>query len=127
MNEAAGAAPESVSQDEIEREVDEAIALCDGHVRIARNAHRQFVFGGPDSFINPAEQLAYYDPVIGTVPGGLRFFGATGRKIYNLVSQATGLGLRPKTDGKGTGYFCAAICPCSDFTCVCAPSAKSKM
>jgi uncharacterized protein (DUF2235 family) len=26
---------------------------------------------GPDSCINPAEQLSFYDPGIGTVPGGL--------------------------------------------------------
>jgi uncharacterized protein (DUF2235 family) len=48
---------------------------------------------GPDSCINPAEQLAFYDPGIGTVPGGLGFLGAVGRKIHNMVSQATGLGL----------------------------------
>jgi len=48
---------------------------------------------GPDSSINPSEQLAYYDPGIGTVPGGLGLVGAIARKIYNLVSQATGLGL----------------------------------
>lgn len=48
---------------------------------------------GPDSCINPTEQLAYYDPGIGTVPGGLGFFGAIVRWIHNKVSQATGLGL----------------------------------
>ncbi len=47
----------------------------------------------PNSSINPAEQLAYYDPGIGTVPGGLGFLDALGRKVYNIVSQATGLGL----------------------------------
>jgi uncharacterized protein (DUF2235 family) len=48
---------------------------------------------GPDSIINPAEQLAYYDPGIGTEPGGLGFFSRRWRKVYNVVSQATGLGL----------------------------------
>jgi|SRR5260370_26034616 uncharacterized protein (DUF2235 family) len=48
---------------------------------------------GPDSCMDPTEQLAYYDPGIGTLPGGLGFLGAVGRKIYNMVSQATGLGL----------------------------------
>src|ERR1700730_9729533 len=48
---------------------------------------------GPDSCINPAEQLAFYDPGIGTVPAGVGFPEAIVRKLYNLVSQATGLGL----------------------------------
>ena len=48
---------------------------------------------GPDSSIDPAEQLAYYDPGIGTLPAGLGLLGATERKIHNLISQATGLGL----------------------------------
>ena len=48
---------------------------------------------GPDSIIDPAEQLTYYDPGIGSEPAGLGFFGRHWRKVYNLVSQATGLGL----------------------------------
>jgi len=48
---------------------------------------------GPDTSINPAEQLAFYDPGIGTLPAGIGFLEAIARKIYNLVSQATGLGL----------------------------------
>ncbi len=48
---------------------------------------------GPDSPINPAEQLTYYDPGIGTEPGGLGFFGRIGRRIHNIVGQATGLGI----------------------------------
>ena len=48
---------------------------------------------GPDSSINPAEQLSYYDPGIGTLPAGLGLLGAIERKIHNWVSQATGLGL----------------------------------
>jgi hypothetical protein len=48
---------------------------------------------GPDSSINPYEQLTYYDPGIGTAPGGLSTVGRLWRKFQNLVSQATGLGL----------------------------------
>jgi uncharacterized protein (DUF2235 family) len=48
---------------------------------------------GPDSAVDPSRQLAFYDPGIGTLPGGLGFFGILGRMIYNIVSQATGLGL----------------------------------
>ena len=47
----------------------------------------------PDSSINPAEQLAFYDPGIGTLPAGLGLTGAIERKIHNLISQATGFGL----------------------------------
>ena len=36
---------------------------------------------GPDSSINPAEQVTYYDPGIGTVPSGLGFFGAVGTRF----------------------------------------------
>lgn len=48
---------------------------------------------GPDSLINPSEQLAFYDPGLGTLPAGLGLIGGLGRKLYNLVSQATGLGI----------------------------------
>jgi len=48
---------------------------------------------GPDTSVNPAEQLTFYDPGIGTLPAGIGFLEAIARKIYNLVSQATGLGL----------------------------------
>lgn len=48
---------------------------------------------GPDSLINPAEQLASYDPGLGTLPAGLGLIEGLGRKLYNLVSQATGLGI----------------------------------
>ena len=48
---------------------------------------------GPDCAVNPAEQLTYYDPGIGTEPGGLSLFGRLWRKIHNIVSQATGLGI----------------------------------
>ena len=45
---------------------------------------------GPDSTINPAEQLAYYDPGLGTSPGAT--VGRL-RALYNLICQATGLGV----------------------------------
>ena len=48
---------------------------------------------GPDSSIDPLEQVAFYDAGIGTVPGGITDIGRVGRWIYNLVGQATGLGL----------------------------------
>ena len=50
---------------------------------------------GPDSSVNPADQLTFYDPGLGTVPVG-QTFGAMGvltRRFRNLVSQATGLGI----------------------------------
>jgi len=48
---------------------------------------------GPDSPINPAEQVGFYDPGLGTLPPGSEFFSTLWRRIYNLASQATGLGL----------------------------------
>lgn len=47
----------------------------------------------PDSEIDPAEQIAYYDAGLGSkssTGGSIRTFA---RRIYNIVSQATGLGL----------------------------------
>jgi uncharacterized protein (DUF2235 family) len=45
---------------------------------------------GPDSNINPSEQVAYYDPGLGTSPVGRnRWFN----HIYNFFAQALGLGL----------------------------------
>jgi uncharacterized protein (DUF2235 family) len=50
---------------------------------------------GPDSSINPADQLTFYDPGLGTAPVGHTFglAGALTRSFRNLVSQATGLGI----------------------------------
>jgi uncharacterized protein (DUF2235 family) len=48
---------------------------------------------GPDSTIKPSDQLTYYDPGIGSEPGGMGFLGRLWRKIHNVVSQATGLGI----------------------------------
>lgn len=48
---------------------------------------------GPDSAVDPNLQLTYYDPGLGTVPEGSGIFGAFYRKLRNIVSQATGLGI----------------------------------
>jgi uncharacterized protein (DUF2235 family) len=49
---------------------------------------------GPDSAVDPKEQIAFYDPGLGTDAGDdRRVFGGLVRKIYNIVSQATGLGI----------------------------------
>ena len=48
---------------------------------------------GPDSAINPEEQFAFYDPGIGTIPPHRWFLGAAFSRFYNLICQATGLGL----------------------------------
>jgi uncharacterized protein (DUF2235 family) len=51
---------------------------------------------GPDSSVNPAQQLTYYDPGIGTLPPGHGMGGVIdviARALYNLIAQATGLGI----------------------------------
>jgi uncharacterized protein (DUF2235 family) len=48
---------------------------------------------GPDSSVNPVEQLTFYDPGIGTKPIGNTFIFNQYRRLHNLVSKATGLGL----------------------------------
>jgi uncharacterized protein (DUF2235 family) len=49
---------------------------------------------GPESAIDPREQLTFYDPGLGSQPaGGLLFVQRAYRWLYNLVSQATGLGI----------------------------------
>ncbi|MEY2564949.1 MAG: hypothetical protein QOH88_3142 [Verrucomicrobiota bacterium] len=51
---------------------------------------------GPDSTVDPAEQLTFYDPGLGTAPPGHEGSGLAGaalRAFTNLLSQATGLGL----------------------------------
>ncbi|WP_246252155.1 T6SS phospholipase effector Tle1-like catalytic domain-containing protein [Allomesorhizobium camelthorni] len=48
---------------------------------------------GPEYSVNPAEQLAFYDPGSGTEPIEGNFFFRLYRRLHNLVSQATGLGL----------------------------------
>ena len=48
---------------------------------------------GPDTQVDANAQVAYYDPGIGTAPPGLGLVGTIWRKLQNVVSQATGLGL----------------------------------
>ncbi|MGZ5864978.1 MAG: DUF2235 domain-containing protein [Xanthobacteraceae bacterium] len=48
---------------------------------------------GPDSCIHPDKQIAFYDPGLGSPANGGFIFGKTGRWVYNIISQATGLGL----------------------------------
>jgi uncharacterized protein (DUF2235 family) len=48
---------------------------------------------GPDSGVPPSRQLAFYDPGLGTQPEGGNSLMWAWRAFYNLVSQATGLGI----------------------------------
>ena len=48
---------------------------------------------GPDSTIDPAHQVAFYDPGIGSSADGGGLVGGVVRRIYNLVAQATGFGI----------------------------------
>lgn len=48
---------------------------------------------GPDSCIDPEEQVAFYDPGLGSPADGGFMFGKTGRWMYNIASRATGLGI----------------------------------
>jgi uncharacterized protein (DUF2235 family) len=49
---------------------------------------------GPDTAIDPREQLAFYDAGLGSrPPGGALFVTRAYRWLHNLASQATGLGI----------------------------------
>ena len=48
---------------------------------------------GPDSIINPSEQVAFYDPGLGSAADGGHLYGGWPRLVYNKVSEATGLGI----------------------------------
>ena len=48
---------------------------------------------GPDSSVDPQEQLAFYDPGLGSQADGGRLFGRLLRWIHNTVAQATGFGI----------------------------------
>jgi uncharacterized protein (DUF2235 family) len=48
---------------------------------------------GPDSNVPPEKQQAFYDPGLGTQPESGGSILRTWRAFYNLVSQATGLGI----------------------------------
>jgi uncharacterized protein (DUF2235 family) len=47
----------------------------------------------PDSCVDPARQTAFYDPGLGTLPGGIDSPAALARSVYNLASQGTGMGI----------------------------------
>jgi uncharacterized protein (DUF2235 family) len=48
---------------------------------------------GPDATIEPSEQVAFYDPGLGSPADGSKIKIQWARKIYNLASLATGLGI----------------------------------
>jgi uncharacterized protein (DUF2235 family) len=48
---------------------------------------------GPDSPIDPDEQVAFYDPGLGTQRAGGELITQAWRWFYNFLSQATGLGI----------------------------------
>ncbi len=48
---------------------------------------------GPDSSIDPREQVAFYDPGLGSQADGANIFGKALRWIHNTVAQATGFGI----------------------------------
>ena len=47
----------------------------------------------PDSVIDPSEQVAFYDPGLGSAADGGHLPGGFARWVYNKVSEATGLGI----------------------------------
>lgn len=47
----------------------------------------------PDSSVDPAEQVAFYDPGLGSSVDGGHLKTSVGRKLYNFASMATGLGI----------------------------------
>jgi uncharacterized protein (DUF2235 family) len=48
---------------------------------------------GPDSSVNPHEQLAFYDPGLGSQADGGHLMGRLLRWVHNTVAQATGFGI----------------------------------
>jgi hypothetical protein len=48
---------------------------------------------GPDTTIDPQEQVAFYDPGLGSPADGAHLKVQWARSIYNLASKATGLGI----------------------------------
>jgi hypothetical protein len=48
---------------------------------------------GPDTRIDPSEQVAFYDPGLGSAADGGHFKVSWMRWIYNILSMATGLGI----------------------------------
>ena len=62
---------------------------------------------GPDSPINPAEQIAYYDAGLGSRRPGGGTLSAIYRSIHTFMSQATGFGITTNLIGlvPGTRHF----------------------
>jgi uncharacterized protein (DUF2235 family) len=48
---------------------------------------------GPDSAVDPNEQIAFYDPGLGSQADGGHLAGRFARWVYDLVSRATGFGI----------------------------------
>ena len=48
---------------------------------------------GPDLSVYLGAQVAFYDPGLGSPADGGQLFGNIPRRIYNVISQATGLGI----------------------------------
>ena len=48
---------------------------------------------GPDSSVNPDQQVAFYDAGLGSASDAEDVRVGFLRKIYNMLSQATGLGI----------------------------------
>src|SRR5258706_5957038 len=48
---------------------------------------------GPDTCIDPSEQVAFYDPGLGSAADGGHFKVGWLRTFYNVASMATGLGI----------------------------------
>jgi uncharacterized protein (DUF2235 family) len=48
---------------------------------------------GPDSSIDPREQVAFYDAGLGSQADGANIFGQVFRSLHNFVAQATGFGI----------------------------------
>ena len=48
---------------------------------------------GPDTDVDPAGQVAFYDPGLGSQSDGGHLVGRALRGLYNLVAQATGFGI----------------------------------
>src|SRR4051812_40529356 len=48
---------------------------------------------GPDTGINPSEQVAFYDPGLGSATDGGHLRTRFAQWLYNWISKATGLGI----------------------------------
>ncbi len=48
---------------------------------------------GPDSTVDPREQVAFYDAGLGSQADGANIFGRTFRALHNVIAQATGFGI----------------------------------